>query len=129
MLPQDARSSRKPTEEPAVLECHHRELEIPANTWMEVCRVAQSVQCLAKGGRPGDWGSIRGGSERIFPVASVSTPALEPTHPPLQWIPWVLSPELKRGRGVTLTTHHHLLPRSRMSRSYTFSPPKRFRGL
>jgi hypothetical protein len=49
MLPQDARSSRKPTEEPAVLECHHRELEIPANTWMEVSRVAQSVQCLATG--------------------------------------------------------------------------------
>jgi hypothetical protein len=27
------------------------------------------------------------------------------------------SPELKRGRGVTLTTHPHLVPRSRMSRS------------
>jgi hypothetical protein len=29
----------------------------------------------------------------------------------------------KRGRGVTLTTHPHLVPRSRMSRSYT-SPPQ-----
>jgi hypothetical protein len=28
----------------------------------------------------------------------------------------------KRGRGVTLTTHPHLVPRSRMSRSYTSSP-------
>jgi hypothetical protein len=28
----------------------------------------------------------------------------------------------KRGRGVTLTTHHHLVPNSRMSRSYTFFP-------
>jgi hypothetical protein len=31
--------------------------------------------------------------------------------------------EEKRGRGVTLTTHHHLVPRSWMSRSYTSSPP------
>jgi hypothetical protein len=29
----------------------------------------------------------------------------------------------KRGRGVTLTTHPHQVPRSRMSRSYTSSPP------
>jgi hypothetical protein len=34
-------------------------------------------------------------------------------------------PGLKPGRGVTLTTHSHLVPRSRMSRSYTSSPPKR----
>jgi hypothetical protein len=30
----------------------------------------------------------------------------------------------KRGRGVMLTTHPHLVPRSRMSRSYTSSPPQ-----
>jgi hypothetical protein len=35
----------------------------------------------------------------------------------------VLSLGVKRGQGVTLTTHPHLLPRSRMSRSYTSSPP------
>jgi hypothetical protein len=29
------------------------------------------------------------------------------------------SPGVKHGRGVTLTTHPHLVPRSRMSRSYT----------
>jgi hypothetical protein len=34
----------------------------------------------------------------------------------------VLSPG-QRGRDVTLTTHPHLVPRSRMSRSYTSSPP------
>jgi hypothetical protein len=38
----------------------------------------------------------------------------------------VLFPGLKRGRGVTLTTHPHLAPRLRMSRSYTSSPPKSF---
>jgi hypothetical protein len=30
-------------------------------------------------------------------------------------------PGAKRGRGVTLTTHPHLVPKSRMSRSYTSS--------
>jgi hypothetical protein len=34
-------------------------------------------------------------------------------------------PGAKRGRGVTLTTHPHLKPRSRMNRSYTSSSPKR----
>jgi hypothetical protein len=29
----------------------------------------------------------------------------------------------KRARGVTLTAHSHLLPRSRVSRSYRSSPP------
>jgi hypothetical protein len=37
-------------------------------------------------------------------------------------------PGAKRGRGVTLTTHPHLVPRSRMSRSYTSSPPKLHHG-
>jgi hypothetical protein len=32
-------------------------------------------------------------------------------------------PGAKRGRGVTLTSHPHLVPRSRMSRSYTSSTP------
>jgi hypothetical protein len=35
----------------------------------------------------------------------------------------VLSQGVKRGGGVTLTTHSHLLLRSRISRRYTFSPP------
>jgi hypothetical protein len=32
-------------------------------------------------------------------------------------------PGAKRGRGVTLTTHPHLVPRSRMCRSHTTLPP------
>jgi hypothetical protein len=64
-----------------------------------------------------------------FPVASVSRPSLGPTQPPVQGVSEVLSPGLKRGRGVTLTTHPHLVPRSRMSRSYTSSPPKRLHGV
>jgi hypothetical protein len=66
--------------------------------------------------------------EFIF-VASVSRPALGPTQHPVQCVPGVLSPELKYSRGVTLTTYPHLVPRSRMSRSYISSPPKRLRGV
>jgi hypothetical protein len=61
--------------------------------------------------------------QRIFPLSSISRPALGPTQPPVQWVPGVLSPGVKRGRGVMLTTHPHLVPRSRMSRSYNSSPP------
>jgi hypothetical protein len=64
--------------------------------------------------------------QRIFPLSSVSRPALGPTQPPVQWVPEVLSPGLKRGRGVALTTHPHLVPRCRMSRSYTPLPPSAF---
>jgi hypothetical protein len=65
----------------------------------------------------------------IFPLASVSRPALGPTQPPVQWLPGVLSPGVKRGPGVMLTTHPHLVPRSLMSRYYTSSPPKRLHGV
>jgi hypothetical protein len=67
--------------------------------------------------------------QRIFPLTSVSRPALRPTQPPVQWVPGVLSPGLKRGWSVTQTTHRHLAPMSRMSRSYASSTPKRLRGV
>jgi hypothetical protein len=38
-------------------------------------------------------------------------------------------PGTKRGRGVTLTTHPHVVQMSRMSRSYTSSPPKHHHGV
>jgi hypothetical protein len=66
---------------------------------------------------------------KIFPLTSVSNPALGSTQPPVQWAPGVLSPGLNRGPVVTLTTHPHLVPKSRMGRSYTSSPHKRFRGV
>jgi hypothetical protein len=51
-----------------------------------------------RAGLPGDRGSILGRGERIFPLASVSRPALGPTQPPVQWVLGVLSPGVKRGR-------------------------------
>jgi hypothetical protein len=42
---------------------------------------------------------------------------------------WGPFPGLKRDRGVTLTTHPHLVLKSRMSGSYTWYPPKRLRGV
>jgi hypothetical protein len=57
---------------------------------------------------------------------SVSRPALRLTQPPAQCVPGVLYPGVKRGRSLRLTTHPHLVPRSRMSRSYTSSPQSAF---
>jgi hypothetical protein len=45
------------------------------------------------------------GALDFFPLASVSRPALGPTQPPVQWLPRFLSPWVKRGLSVMLTTH------------------------
>jgi hypothetical protein len=37
--------------------------------------------------------------QRIFPLTSVSRPALWPTQPPVQWVPGVLSPRAKARPG------------------------------
>jgi hypothetical protein len=37
--------------------------------------------------------------QRIFPLTSVSRPALGPTQPPVQWVPGVLAPEVKARPG------------------------------
>jgi hypothetical protein len=88
--------------------------------------VAQSVWLQT--GRPSNRGSIPRQRQSIFPLASVSRPALRPTQPPIQWVPGVLSPGVKRGRSLTLTANSHLVPRSVMSRSCTFSPPCHLHG-
>jgi hypothetical protein len=87
-----------------------------------VCRSRGSSVSIVSDYALDDWGSIPGGGQRIFPPSSVSRPALRPTQPPVQWVLGVL-PRGKARPGVTLTIHPHLVPRSRMDRSYTSSPP------
>jgi hypothetical protein len=67
--------------------------------------VAQSVQCLAMGWMTGRSRYDPWHRRRIFPVGSVSRPALEHTQPPIQCLPGVLSPGLKHSRDMTLITH------------------------
>jgi hypothetical protein len=76
-----------------------------------------------------DRGSIPDQGQRIYLLAPASRLVLGPTQPPVQCVPLVLSPGIKGSRGVTLTTHLHLVPRSRMSRSYTSSPLRRLHGV
>jgi hypothetical protein len=93
----------------------YRYLEIVLCCYCRGARVGQSCNVWLRTGRPGFDPRQR---QRIFPLASVSRPALGPTQPPVQWVPGVLSPVVKRGRDVMLTTHPHLVPRLKMSRSY-----------
>jgi hypothetical protein len=52
----------------------------------------------------------------------VSRPALRPTSASYPFGTGDPFPGAKRGQGVTLTTHFHLVSKSRMRRSYTSSP-------
>jgi hypothetical protein len=62
-------------------------------------------------------------------LTSVSILPPGPTQLPVQWVLGVLSPALKSGRDVRLTTRPRLVPKSRMCRSYNSSSPKRLRGV
>jgi hypothetical protein len=89
----------------------------------------RSVSVVSDYGLDGQATEVRSPAEtRIFPVASMSRPALWPTQLPVHRVSRVHSSGLKRGQGVTLITHPHLVPRS-MSRSYTSSPAKLLRGV
>jgi hypothetical protein len=67
---------------------------------------------------------VRSPAEAIDFSSSLSVHTGSGTHPAsfIQWIPEVLSPGVKRGRGLTLTTQPRVVPKW-MSRSYTSSPP------
>jgi hypothetical protein len=90
-----------------------------------ICELSQYSVWLRTGGPGFDpWQR-----QRIFLLTSASRPALGLTQPSVQWVPGVLSPGVKRGQGVMLTTHPYLVPRLRMSRSYTSSPLRRLHGV
>jgi hypothetical protein len=84
---------------------------------LSVSRVAQAVQCWLQAGRPGDpW------QRRKDFFCSLCPDRFGAHSASCTMSTGVLSLGVKNGRGVTLTTHPHLVPRSRMSRSYTCSP-------
>jgi hypothetical protein len=63
----------------------------------------------------------------MFPLASVSRPALRPNQSPMQWVPGSFPGSKERtGRD---TDHPHLLLMSRMSRSHFSSPPSRLHSV
>jgi hypothetical protein len=60
--------------------------------------------------------------EEIFLWSIASRPALGPTQPTIQWVPGGSFSGGKDGRGVKLTIHLGLVPRSRMMELYLHSP-------
>jgi hypothetical protein len=84
--------------------------------------LAQSVWCLTTGWATG----VRSPAEAKDFSSSLCVHTGSETHP--DSYPMGTGgrfPGVKRGRGVTLTTHTHLVPRSRMSRSRTSSSEAR----
>jgi hypothetical protein len=60
------------------------------------------------------------GSDKIFLFSISSGPALGPNQPPTQWLSGSLSLR-GNGWGVKMTTHLHLVPRSRIVELYFHS--------
>jgi hypothetical protein len=65
---------------------------------------------------------------RIFLFTTVSGMALGPTQPPIQWVPGAISLGVNR-LGVKLTTHLHLLPKSKKEWSCISTPPIHLHGV
>jgi hypothetical protein len=75
---------------------------------MQRAGVARQYGVWLRTGRPG---CDPPQGQMVFLIAPAFRLALRPTHNPIQWVPGALSPGVKRGQGVTLTTHPHLVPR------------------
>jgi hypothetical protein len=82
--------------------------------------VAQSVQCLTTDWMTGVWSPAEAinFSSSLFPDQLWGLPSL-PSN--VYWGSFPLSQEVKHSQGMTLTTHPHLVPRSRMTRKTPLS--------
>jgi hypothetical protein len=58
---------------------------------------------------------------KIFLFSTASRPALRPTLSYIKWVLEVNSPGVKWDESVKLTTHLHVVPRSRMMKLYLHS--------
>jgi hypothetical protein len=76
----------------------------------------------------GDQGSIPGRGKRIFPLASVSRPALGPTPPPVQRVPGILFLGLKHWPGRD-TDNSPQCSAEVKNEGYTNSPHKCLHGM
>jgi hypothetical protein len=81
--------------------------------------VAQSVQCLTISWTAGVRSPAEAKDTSSSPCVQTSSEAHPASYPVGTRGPF---PGVKHGRGMTLTTHPHLIPRSITSRSYTSSP-------
>jgi hypothetical protein len=101
------------------MQCKHEQNFITYSTVREPCNSIVTVYRLdGRGSLP--TGAKDFSSSLCVQIDSGAHPASYSmgTGGPFPWV--------KRGRGVTLTTHRHLVPMSRVSKSYTSSPPKLF---
>jgi hypothetical protein len=80
-----------------------------------------SVQCLTTNWTPG----VRSPAEAKGFSSSLRVQTSSEAHPAYPMGTGGPFPVVKRGRGVRLTTHPHLVPRSGVSRIYTSSSPWR----
>jgi hypothetical protein len=75
-----------------------------------------------------DWEFKSGQRLGIFLFTTASRPALEPTQPPIQWVPGALSVEAKRpGREADYS--HPSSTEAKNVSSYTSTPPIRLHGV
>jgi hypothetical protein len=90
--------------------------------------IAQSVQRWATGWMIGVLGFDSRWRLGIFLFTTAPRTALGPVQPPIRWVPGAPSLGVKRP-GHELTTHLHLVQRSKNDWSYTSTPPIRLNGV
>jgi hypothetical protein len=91
------------------------------NIWHGKAVIAQSVQRQAMGWIVEETGFDSRNEQEVFPFSTAFRLVLGPNQPPIQWFSGHF-PRNKEAGGMKLTTHLHLVPRSRMVELYLHSP-------